>query len=161
MINLIRGIATFAVVIFAQIFLAEYLDVGDIRPDFLLVLLIYYSARKGRINGILLGFAAGIGQDLTSSLSVLGANALSKSIVGFTTGTLNGTETVWTPRVVNIYVYGSIVVHALIFQFIMALGLELAWVQIINRIFLEILISAMMVTGMRFIIPILSRDSWK
>lgn len=159
--DLIRGIAIFAVVILAQVFLAEYLVVGVIRPDILLVLLIYYSARKGRISGILMGFVVGIGQDLTSSLTVLGANALSKSIVGFTTGTLNGTETVWTPRVINIYVYGSIIAHTLIYQFIMSLGLELPWMQFINRIFLEILISGMMVTGMRFIIPILSRESWK
>lgn len=159
--GLIRGIAIFAVVILAQVFFAEYLVVGVIRPDFLLVLLIYYSARKGRISGILMGFVVGIGQDLTSSLTVLGANVLSKSIVGFTTGTLNGTETVWTPRVINIYVYGSIIAHTLIYQFIMSLGLELPWMQFINRIFLEILISSMMVTGMRFIIPILSRESWK
>lgn len=159
--DLIKGIVIFVVVILAQIFLAEYLDVGSIRPDFLLVLLIYYSARKGRINGILMGFVAGFAQDLTSSLTVLGANALSKSIVGFTTGTLNGTETVWTPRVINIYVYGSIVAHALIYQFIMALGLDLAWMQIITRMILEIAISSLMVTGMRFIVPILSRDSWK
>ncbi len=159
--DLIKGILIFVVVILAQIFLAEYLDVGTIRPDFLLILLIYYSARKGRINGILLGFVAGFAQDLTSSLTVLGANTLSKSIVGFTTGTLNGTETVWTPRIINIYVYGSIVAHALIYQFIMALGLDLAWMQIINRMIIEIAISSLMVTGMRFIVPILSRDSWK
>ena len=91
---MLKIIAIFVGVMLAQLYLAQLLVVGDIRPDFILVFLIFASARYGRITGVLLGFSAGLLQDFTGSLSILGANALTKSIVGYVVGTLNGTMTV-------------------------------------------------------------------
>ena len=145
----------FAGVLFAQIFLSQLLEVSEVRPDFVLIFVVFISARQGRIAGILWGFGAGLLQDLTGSLSVLGANALAKSIVGYTLGTLNGTLSVWTPRIVNIYIYGTLLGHAIIYQTVMSRGLDITPVQLASRILLEAFISSVIVTGMRFMLPVM------
>ena len=140
----------------AQLYLAPLLRIGNIRPDFILIILVFISSRYGRMAGILLGFAAGLSQDVTGSLSLLGANALPKSIVGYTVGTLNGNLTVWTPRVINLYIFGSILGHAIIYQVIMVQGLEAPMGKVMNNILLEALMSSVMVIGMRYIIPLVA-----
>ncbi|UCH61845.1 MAG: rod shape-determining protein MreD [Fidelibacterota bacterium] len=155
MAPVLKIIAMFIGVMLAQLYLAQLLSLGAVRPDFILVFLIFASARYGRINGILLGFSAGLLQDLTGSLSVLGANALAKSVVGYTVGTLNGTMTVWTPRIVNLYIYGSLLGHAIIYQTIMVQGLQASPGILTSHILLEALMSSAIVTGMRYLIPIM------
>ena len=140
----------------AQLYLAPLLRVGNIRPDFILIILVFISSRYGRMAGILLGFAAGLSQDVTGTLSLLGANALPKSIVGYTVGTLNGNLTVWTPRVINLYIFGSILGHAIIYQVIMVQGLAPPMGKVMNNILLEALMSSVMVIGMRYIIPLVA-----
>ena len=143
-------------VFLGQLYLAPLLKILSIRPDFILILLVFVSSRYGRIAGILLGFCAGLMQDVTGSLAVMGANSLPKSIVGYTLGTLNGNLTVWTPRVINLYIYGSLLGHAVIYQWIMVLGISASFGTVLNNILLEALMSSVMITGMRYLIPIVS-----
>lgn len=143
-------------VFLGQLYLAPLLKILSIRPDFILILLVFVSSRYGRMAGILLGFFAGLMQDVTGSLAVMGANSLPKSIVGYTLGTLNGNLTVWTPRVINLYIYGSLLGHAVIYQWIMVLGISASFGTVLNNILLEALMSSVMITGMRYLIPIVS-----
>ena len=147
--------AIFVGVLLAQLNLAQYLRVGVVRPDFILVFLVFVSARYGRVAGIAVGFSAGLLQDLTGSLSVLGANTLAKSVLGYTLGTLNGTLTVWTPKIVNVYIYGALLGHAVVYQTIMSLGLQLSPALLANHILLETFSSSVMVTAMRYMLPLM------
>lgn len=153
--QILKTLALFAGVLLAQIKLADYLRLGEIRPDFILVFLVFLSARYGRLAGILGGFGAGLIQDLSGALSILGANTLAKPIVGYTLGTLNGTTTVWTPRIMNLYVYGALLVHAMVFQAAMSLGLQMPLGVLVKRIVLETFISSTLVTGLRYMVPLL------
>lgn len=138
-----------------QLYLAPTLKIGSVRPDFILIFLVFFSARFGRVPGILLGFGVGLLQDLTGSLSVLGTNALVKSIVGYSLGTLNGNLAVWTPRVINLYIYGSLLGHALLYQLMMIQGLHFPLSIVVNNILLEAFISSIMITGMRYMVPLM------
>ncbi len=156
MAAVLKLLLVLVVVFLAQLYLAPFLRFGDIRPDFILILVVFVSSRYGRIVGILLGFTAGLSQDLTGALSLLGANALPKSIIGYTVGTLNGNLTVWTPRVINLYIYGSLLGHAIIYQLIMVQGLAPTIGNVMNNILLEAFMSSVMIIGMRYIIPLVS-----
>ena len=144
----------FAAVFLAQLLVAPLLTLGEIRPDFVLILLIFISARYGRMVGILAGFSMGLLQDVTGAVSVVGANALSKSVVGFAAGTLNGTLSIWTPRVVNIYIYGSLVGHAAVYHSIMLMGLGVSAAIFANHMIIEVLVSSLMMIGSRYLIPL-------
>ncbi|MEE9465689.1 MAG: rod shape-determining protein MreD [Candidatus Neomarinimicrobiota bacterium] len=154
MIQALKLLLAFVVVFLCQLYLAPLLKIINIRPDFILILLVFISSRYGRITGILIGFSAGLMQDVTGSLSVLGANSLPKSIVGYTLGTLNGNLAIWTPRVISLYIYGSLLVHALIYQLIMIQGMSASFGTAVNNILLEALMSSVMITGMRYLIPL-------
>lgn len=156
MATVLKLLLVMMVVFLAQLYLAPLLRIGDIRPDFILILVVFVSSRYGRMTGILIGFAAGLSQDVTGTLSLLGANALPKSIVGYTVGTLNGNLTVWTPRVINLYIFGGLLGHAILYQVIMVQGLAPSFGQVMNNILLEALMSGVMIIGMRYIIPLVS-----
>ena len=156
--SLIRAVISLILVLFGQQYIAPLLEIGQVKPDFILILLIFFSARYGRMAGIALGFAAGLFQDLTGSLAVLGASALVKSCVGFVVGTLNGNLTVWTNRVVNLYIYAALAGHALIYQFIMLHGLEAPLTLYMNNMLIELIMSIVLITGIRYLIPLVSKE---
>lgn len=56
-----------------------------IKPDLLLVIIVYLGLRNGPEAGCLSGFAFGLMQDATSEI-LFGANAFTKTILGFFNG---------------------------------------------------------------------------
>ncbi|MFC1481966.1 rod shape-determining protein MreD [Candidatus Neomarinimicrobiota bacterium] len=157
--SLISTIISLVLVFLGQQYVAPLLQIGNIKPDFILIFLIFIAARYGRMTGIIIGFGAGLFQDLTGSLTVLGASALVNSCVGFVVGTLNGNLTVWTSRVVNLYIYASLAGHAILYQFIMLLGLKAPFALYMNNMLIEFIISVVLITGSRYLIPLVAKDS--
>jgi rod shape-determining protein MreD len=74
----------------------EFFRLGGIKPDFLLILTIYYSINKGELYGIWIGFLAGLLQDINLGVMTiagtsqvrhyLGINILPKAMVGYLAG---------------------------------------------------------------------------
>ncbi|MDH4262516.1 MAG: rod shape-determining protein MreD [Spirochaetia bacterium] len=74
----------------------EFFQLGGIKPDFLLLLTIYYSMNKGEMHGIWIGFIAGLLQDINLGVMTiagtsqvrhyLGINILPKALVGYLGG---------------------------------------------------------------------------
>ena len=152
--GIVKSLAFTGLAVMGQLLLAPLLQIGDIRPDFMLLLLVYFSARYGRMSGIIVGFTIGLLQDITGSYSVLGATAMSKALVGYMAGTLNGSLSIWTSRVVNVYIFGSLAVHAVVYQVVMVLGLDMQPLMLLQRILTEFGITALMITGLRYMIPL-------
>ena len=73
-----------------QILLSDFLVIRGIRPDFMLIFVLYVSFQFGSLNGVILGFSLGILEDLISSGSLIGLSSLTKSISGFLIGRLKG-----------------------------------------------------------------------
>ncbi|SVC21123.1 uncharacterized protein METZ01_LOCUS273977, partial [marine metagenome] len=47
-----------------QILLSDFISLNGIRPDFILIYLLYISIQHGSFKGILLGFTLGMFSDL-------------------------------------------------------------------------------------------------
>ena len=154
MMAIAKNLLVTVLAVAAQLLVAPLLQIGDIRPDFMLILLVYFSARYGRLAGVIVGFTIGLLQDVTGSYSVLGATAMSKSLVGYVAGTLNGNLSIWTARVVNMYIYGSLALHAIVYQLVMVLGLRIATLELLKRILTEFGLAALMIAGLRYMIPL-------
>jgi len=80
------------VIILLQSLALDKLAIGDIKPDFPLLLCAFLALYKGPVRGSIMGFVIGLIQDLFNP-AFLGLNALTKSIVGFAFGHL-GNKTV-------------------------------------------------------------------
>jgi rod shape-determining protein MreD len=73
-----------------QLLFNDLLAIGTIRPDFLLILVLYYSISNGRFIGTSVGFILGLLLDLSGSAIFFGLSSLTYSITGYISGNLNG-----------------------------------------------------------------------
>ncbi len=77
-----------AVIVFMlDVGLGQLLSIGPARPSLTLLFAVYAGLTRGPIEGTLIGFALGLGQDLLGALPV-GASALAFSVIGFACGKL-------------------------------------------------------------------------
>jgi rod shape-determining protein MreD len=77
-------IATF-IFLLLQVLAQAKLSIGEISPDFVLLLCAFLALYRGPIQGSVLGFIIGFIQDLFNP-ALLGLNALTKTLIGFAFG---------------------------------------------------------------------------
>jgi rod shape-determining protein MreD len=70
-----------------QVVIAPLIGIGAVTPDFVLIGVCVVGARRGRMEGAIAGFAAGLLMDLSLG-EVAGLFALAKTIAGFASGFL-------------------------------------------------------------------------
>lgn len=70
-----------------QTSLLRYVSIGGVRPDLVLIIVVYLGLVRGPDVGSLSGFFFGLFKDAFSG-TFLGGNALSKTIIGFLCGLL-------------------------------------------------------------------------
>ncbi len=86
----------------------------DVQPDLLIVLLFFLCVKHGVIPGIYVGFFLGLGQDLYSP-SMLGQNALAKTVIGFFMGFFNEKVMRTDPILKIVILIISFVIHDALF----------------------------------------------
>lgn len=97
-----------------QTTLIHRLSVFDIRPDIVLLVVIYVGVSRGHIEGTILGFLSGLVQDAYNP-SYMGLNALAKSIVGFGTGYGHGGVAIERPLVRASLIFSAALVHDFVY----------------------------------------------
>ena len=76
------------IVLFFQILFVESLVINAIRPDFLVLFIIYITISNGRLIGLIMGFTIGLISDLSGVGSYFGLSPLSLSITAYLSGFL-------------------------------------------------------------------------
>lgn len=82
---MIRGVnIAITCIIFAllQMLVAPRIAIGNVSPDFMLLLVAYFAIDRKAEQGAMVGFLVGLFQDLFNP-ELLGLNALTKSVVGY------------------------------------------------------------------------------
>ena len=100
-----------------QILLSDFLVIRGIRPDFMLILILYISFKFGSLNGVILGFSLGILEDLISSGSLMGLSSLTKSISGFLIGRLKGKYYTMSPITFHFSWFSVLLLHFFIYVY--------------------------------------------
>lgn len=103
--------------ILALLVQTSYLDeiaIKGIRPDLVLLLLVYISIVHGQIPGTIFGFLAGLLQDVYSP-APLGLNALCKSIIGFLVGYTRGGIIEESLLARGFIIFGATIFHDLVY----------------------------------------------
>ena len=73
-----------------QYSLSDYLIIRDLKPDFLIIFVMYVGLKYGSSSGVIAGFTIGLLEDLAGVGSLFGLAPLVKSTVGFFMGMLKG-----------------------------------------------------------------------
>ena len=82
-------IYVFGLIILAvQILLSDFLSINGIRPDFILIFIMYNSVRFGSFQGVSLGFILGIIADLLGIGTSFGLSPLTYTLTGYILGIL-------------------------------------------------------------------------
>ncbi len=80
------GISLF--VLLLQTIFSPWMMIGEIRPDFVLIMVLFVGRMNGRVYGQLFGFSFGLIIDFIGIGSFVGLSALAKTIAGFLSGYL-------------------------------------------------------------------------
>jgi len=115
--------------------LIDLIAIKKIKPDFLLIVLIWIGQKEGQFVGTIGGFFIGLIQDIFET-QFLGLSALCKSIAGFVAGRLKTKE-----REVNLINLGTFIfiiglLHNLIYYSIRLLGTGYGFLRLIFRFIL-------------------------
>ena len=94
-----------------QFYLSEFMTIRSIRPDFLLIFIVYVSFQHGSFAGVIAGFTLGILEDLSGVGSMFGLAPLTKSITGFLIGKLQGQHSRMNPLYFHATWIGIIFFH--------------------------------------------------
>jgi rod shape-determining protein MreD len=106
------------IAIFVQVVFGPWLEIGGIRPDFVLLVVVIIGQLKGRMVGQIYGFLIGLLIDAIGMGSFLGLSALSKTTAGFLSGFLKDKKTRLNPIVFYSTIIGIIFLHFTIFYLI-------------------------------------------
>ena len=85
---IVKWVGIFILSFVLQTTIAPVIGVFGIHPDLLLVALFFLALKAGHMPALWTGFFLGLAQDLYSP-SILGQNALSKTVAGFCAGFFN------------------------------------------------------------------------
>lgn len=81
---LLKG-AIIVVALLIQLTLINSITILGVKPDLIMIVVVVFSLLKGGKEGTISGFASGLLQDIFST-GLLGINALTKTVIGFTCG---------------------------------------------------------------------------
>lgn len=83
--DLFKPVIAFFPVLLLQMFVGPFISINEIAPDFVLILLVFYTLKHGQLYGTVLGFSFGFLIDLITG-SILGSTMFAKTLVGFIAG---------------------------------------------------------------------------
>lgn len=105
----------FIIVLLMQIFLSNLLSVGGVRPDFLIIFVLYFAVIYGSFKGVLAGFGIGITASILDSGLIIGLLPLIYSIVGYAGGFLKTQHYKMFPAFFNVscffIIFGSFLIY--------------------------------------------------
>lgn len=131
-----------------QLVVAPRISIQSIRPDFILLVILFIGRFEGRLSGQLSGFGFGLLTDAIGMGSFLGLSALSKTISGFLSGYLKSKKNRISLLLFYSISVSFIFIHFLIFYLINFKGTGLG----IHFIILRYVIPASIYTAIFYIL---------
>tara|TARA_B100000029_G_scaffold506802_1_gene590222 strand:- start:791 stop:1273 length:483 start_codon:yes stop_codon:yes gene_type:complete len=113
-VNVARHILLLILAFILQTTWIHAFEIIGLRPDLVVLVLIYIALRSGSFEATLLGFAIGLIQDIDMPHN-LGLNALVNAIVGFAVGWVRLHITAETFLVQIALIFGAVLLHDLIY----------------------------------------------
>ena len=105
----------FIIVLLIQIFLSNLLSIGGVRPDFLIIFILYFAVNYGSFKGVLVGFSTGIIVSIFDGGLMIGLLPLIYSIVGYIGGFLKTQHYKMVPVFFNVscflIIFGSFFIY--------------------------------------------------
>ena len=147
-----------AVAIILQLALADILTVRLVRPDFILVFILYISVREGRLWGIIIGFMLGLFVDFVGVATYFGLSSLSYSVLAYLAGFLHSQYSKWPPIGFHFWI-GVVIIHfslqlLITSQHILTSNPQVFW----TRVFSSALYTLLFIVISNLFVPLVAED---
>jgi len=147
------------VVLILQSTLANWISILNVKPDFLMLYVMFIAYREGKTAGILYGFCFGLLQDLTAASLFIGLSSLVNSIIGFGTGYLHRKFNVMNPVLLYIVAAGILLLGEAVYTGIYYASSPLAFGILAEHLILPtFLYTGIIGTLLIFVIPLQSEE---
>jgi len=113
-VNVVRNILLLILAFILQTTWIHAFEIIDLKPDLVVLVLIYIALRSGSFEATLLGFAIGFIQDIDMPHN-LGLNTLVNSVIGFAVGWIRLHITADNFLVQIALIFGAVLLHDLIY----------------------------------------------
>jgi len=134
--------------ILIQILFGPWMTIREIRPDFLLILVLFVGRSEGKVGGQLYGFVIGLIADAIGLGSFVGLSALSKTVAGFGAGLLRKRRSRLNPVLFHGLEVLIIAIHFSIIYMVNFKGIDIS-----SRIvFLQYILPSVIYTGLFYFI---------
>ena len=128
MMQQVKWIVIFFVVMVVQSSFVQLIAIHDIRPDLLIIILIFYSFQCGQTKATIMGFFVGLVQDILTggvlgiSERALGLSSFTKSISGFLSGFSAKRDRPHTAKSFIITLLTVTFIHNILFYYLYTIG---------------------------------------
>jgi rod shape-determining protein MreD len=134
----VKWTVVFLAALILQTTLVPVIGIAGVKPDLVIIALFLLSIKFGVLPGLYAGFLIGLGQDLYSP-SILGQNALAKTVTGFFIGLFNERFMRTDPLMKIIILMLSFLVHDAVFTLALIVKTESGIAQLIPELFSQTL----------------------
>lgn len=117
----VKYVIVYFIVLVIDLNLIDLISIKGITPDLVLIYLIFISLKETQTNATVIGFGAGLFQDLFS-LSILGLSSLTKSLVCFFTSFFKRSQGNYSIFSLALIFFIFTIIHERIYQFVFLLG---------------------------------------
>ena len=138
MSDTVKWLLAFMVALILQTSFVPAISLGGIKPDLLIIVLFFFSLKYGVMPGIFVGFFLGLGQDLYSP-SLLGQNALVKTVTGALIGLFNERVMRTDPLIKTVLLLVVFIVHDALFLVVQIVKLHDSAGSLFTGLFLHTL----------------------
>lgn len=119
----VKWVLVFMVSLILQTSFMPVISIAGIKPDLLIIALFFFSVKYGVMPGIFVGFVLGLGQDLYSP-SLLGQNALTKTVAGAFIGLFNERTMRSDPIIKTVILLLAFLVHDTLYFIVQIVKLD-------------------------------------
>lgn len=153
--HILPGLIIIIVTLILQTTVLDKVSFNDVKPDFVLIMIVLISNYLGSIKGQLIGFFSGLVEDFFS-LSPFGFSALIKTVIGFLSGKTES-KIFLDPIVVPIiFVFtGTIIKSLLSFMLIIVFSSEKAGAVFSIALLIEIGLNVILTPFLYFILKLI------
>ncbi len=119
-----------------QFLLVDLLTVNMVRPDFILIFILFISVWEGRLWGVVVAFFLGLVVDLLGVASYFGLSSLTYVIFAYLVGNLQGKYSKWPPTTFHIFWTSMIIIHFLLHNMITSQvlfnnNIQVFWIRVV------------------------------
>ena len=112
-----KFIIPFVITFLFSILLSSLLSIRGVKPDFIIIFLIYFALDQGSFKGVVVGFFVGLLVSIFDNNPTIGILPLTYSIIGYGVGLLRNHKNRLSPIIFNVVLFSIILFGFFVYSY--------------------------------------------